>query len=143
MVLPMHPLQVPQRDMCINLRSSNIGMTQQSLHTPQIRSMLHHVRRTTMPQHMRTSLTPHRSRPAHHLPDPLPRQRISPHTQKQRPSHSPPTPYQTRPPQSQIFFQSLDSRAPQRNNPFLIALTSHLRPPLIEMQILHPKPNNL
>jgi len=127
--------------MRINLRRSNIRMPQQRLHTPQIRPMLHHVRRATMPKHMRTRLTPPCRRAPHHLPDPLPRQRISSHTQEQRPLN--PCLNQPRPPHRQISFQRLNSRTPQRNDPFLISLPSNLRAPLVEMHILHPQRNNL
>lgn len=142
-MLPMHPLQMPQRHMRINLRSSDIGMPQQSLNTPQIRPMLYHVRRTAMPKHMRTSLTPPRRSPAHHLPNPLPRQRIPPHTEKHRPLQTVPVPHQPGPTQTQIFFQRLNSTPPQRNNPFFITLTPHLRSPLVQMHILHPQRHNL
>jgi hypothetical protein len=140
-MLPMHPLQVPQRDMRINLRRSNIRMSQQSLHTPQISPVLHHMRRATMPQHMRTHLRPCRS--TNHLPNPLPSQRLPPHTQKQSPRHHPSCLHQLRPPHRQITLQRLHSRAPQRHNPLLIALSSHLRAPLVQMQILHPQRTNL
>jgi len=127
--------------MRINLRSCYIGMPQQSLHAAQIRSMFHHVRRTAMPQHMRTCLAPRpRNRP-HHLPNPLPRQRIPPHTQKQRPLHS--SLHQPWPPQLQISLQRLHRRPTQRHNPLLISLTPNLRPSLIEMHILHPQRTDL
>ena len=149
MMRPMHLLQMSQRHMRINLRSSNIRMPQQSLHTPQIRTMFHHMSRTTMPQLMRTSLSPahRRSRP-HHLPNPLPSQRIPPHTQKQRPRHSPrprqsPRPHQPRPPNLDIPLQRLNRPHSQRHNPLLIALPSHLHPSLIQMQILLPQRTNL
>jgi hypothetical protein len=144
MMLSMHLLQMPQRHMRINLRSRYIGMTQQRLHTSQIRPMLHHVCRAAMPQHMRTSLTPRpRSRP-HHLPHPLPRQRLPPYTQKQRPLQRmmcllQPTLHQPRPPQRQIPLHSLHRRPSQRHNPLLVALPSHLCPSLIEMHIFHPQ----
>ncbi len=127
--------------MRINLRSSYIGMTKQSLHTPQISPMLDHMRRAAMPQHMRTHLRPRR--PAHHLPNPLPRQRLPPHTQKQSPRHHSPSLHQLRSPHRQIPVQRLNSRPPQRHNPFLIALPPHLRAPLVQMQILNPQRTNL
>ncbi len=111
--------------MRINLRRSNIRMPQQSLHTPQISPMLHHMRRATMPQHMRTHLRPCRS--TNHLPNPLPSQRLPPHTQKQSPRHHPSRLHQLRPPHRQISLQRLHSRSPQRHNSLLIALPSHLR----------------
>jgi hypothetical protein len=113
-------------------------MPQQRLHTPQIRTMLDHMGRTAMPQFMWTR--PSIRRP-HHLPNPLPRQWISTHTQKQRPLHA--SLHQPRPPQRQISFQSLHRTPSQRNNPLLIALPSHLRPSHIQMQILHPQRTNL
>ena len=127
--------------MRINLRCSNIGMPQQSLHTTQIRSMFHHMRRATMPQLMRTSLIAVDRSSPYHLPNPLPRQRISPHTQETSPLH--PSLHQSRPSYRQISFQSLHRRPPQRNDPLLIALASHLRPRLIQMQVLHSQRNNL
>ena len=50
----MHLLQMPQSHMRINLRSSNIGMTEQSLHTPQIRASFQEVRRETRAERMDT-----------------------------------------------------------------------------------------
>ena len=145
-MLPMHPLQMPQRHMRIYLRRRNIRMPQQSLHTPQIRSMLHHMRSAAMPQLMRTGLTPTqstaRNRP-HHLPNPLPRQGIPPHTQKQLPPQQLSRPHQPRPSQRQISFQRLDCSPTQRHNPLLISLASHLHPPLIQMHILHSQRHNL
>ncbi len=127
--------------MRINLCRSNIRMPQQSLHTPQISPVLHHMRRATMPQHMRTHLGPCRS--PYHLPNPLPGQRLPPHTQKQGPRHHPSRLHRLRPPQCQISLQRLNSRSPQRHNSLLIALPSHLSPPLVQMQILNSQRTNL
>src|ERR1700733_4370689 len=90
---------------------------------------------------MWTHLRPRR--PTHHLPNPLLSQRLPPHTQKQSPRHHPPSLHQLRPTHRQISLQRLNRRAPQRNNPLLIALPSHLRPPLVKMQILNPQRTNL
>ena len=141
MMLPMHPLQVLHRHMRIHLRRRNIRMPQQPLHAPQVRPMLHHVRRAAMPQHVRTRLRPRMIRPAaasrtishtHCRVSGLPRTlRNSARCIPARTSCPPPAP--------QIRLHRLHRLAPQRHNPLLIALAPHLRPRLVQMQILHPQ----
>jgi len=54
MMLTMHFLESPKRQMRINLRSGNVGMAQQYLHAAQVCAVLHHVRSATVTQTVRT-----------------------------------------------------------------------------------------
>src|SRR5213075_3309507 len=56
MALLVNRLQTVKRQMCVNLRSGDIGVAQNGLHRSQVRAIAHHVRRTTVPQHVRAGV---------------------------------------------------------------------------------------
>ncbi len=51
------------RDVRVNLRGADAGVTEQFLDHAQIRAMLQQVRRKTMPQHVRRDIAPHARAP--------------------------------------------------------------------------------
>src|SRR4051794_5204344 len=73
MVFLIHALQPVKCHMRINLSSRDIGMSENRLHSAQVRAILDHVSRATVPQHMRTSVASVFCRCSYHLPHSLPR----------------------------------------------------------------------
>ena len=56
MMLRIHALQAIERHVGINLRGRNVGVAEDGLHRAQVGSILHHVRRAGVPQHVRTGV---------------------------------------------------------------------------------------
>ena len=56
MMLRVHALQPVERNVGVNLRRRNVGVAKDGLHCPEISSILHHMRRAGMPQHVRTGM---------------------------------------------------------------------------------------
>jgi len=56
MMFRVHALETIQRNVGINLRCRNIGVAKDRLHGAQIGSILDHMRRTRVPQHVRTGM---------------------------------------------------------------------------------------
>ena len=52
----MHCFETAQREMRVDLRGGDVGVTQQSLHTAQVGAMFHHVRGAAMAQHVRAGM---------------------------------------------------------------------------------------
>src|SRR6266852_3154674 len=72
MMLLIDVLQSVQRQMRIDLRGRNIGVTQDRLHRSQVGAVFHHVRGTAMTQHVRAGVaSAARGGRADHLPDAL------------------------------------------------------------------------
>ena len=75
MMLCIHALQTIESDVRVNLRCRNVGVPEDGLHRAQIGTVLHHVRRAGVPQHVRAGMaTRAEARLAHQLPDVLPTQ---------------------------------------------------------------------
>ena len=74
MMLFVHAVQPVEREMGVHLRGRDVGVPEDGLHRAQVGAVLHHVRRATMTQHVRTGV-PRRLRRGivHHLPHALPR----------------------------------------------------------------------
>ena len=77
MMCPVNALQVLHRNVRIHLRGRNIRVSQQALHRPQVRAMLHHMRRATVTQHMRARFALASRGTPNHLPHPLPGERLA------------------------------------------------------------------
>ena len=99
--------------------------------------------RATVPQRMRTSLAT-RCRAPRTISQPTAASAsFRAHSKtKFAPLHSRNAPTPGRP-IVEIMLQSINRRPPHRNNPFLIALPSHLRQSLIQPNIFHPQRHNL
>src|SRR5215469_13948399 len=54
MMAVMYLLQTPQSEVSVDLRSGNIGVSQQRLHAAQVGAILHHVRGAPVPHHVRS-----------------------------------------------------------------------------------------
>src|ERR1700675_4345527 len=73
MMFRIHALQPVERYVGINLRGRNVGMSEDDLHCAQVSSILHHMRRAGVTQHMRTDVPSWRkTRSKPRFPDQLP-----------------------------------------------------------------------
>src|SRR4051812_1316973 len=103
--------------MGVDLSGGDVSVTQQGLHAAQIGSMLHHVGGATVAQFMWAGGA---VLLLYQLPDPLPGERLAPHTEKQSPfqaaSLQPGTAF------AQVMLQRFHGLTTKRHNAFLVAL---------------------
>ncbi len=84
MVLGINTLQAVESYVRVNLRGGNVSMPEYGLDRAQVSSVLDHVRRAGMPQHVRTrTATTNLRSVTYQLPEALPAEAPSSDTEKQ------------------------------------------------------------
>src|ERR1700730_2128138 len=109
-------------------------MAQDRLHCAQICAIFHHVRGTTVPQHVRTDITScARGSGANHLPDALPAQLPCASSEEQERRSLPFR--ENWSPVLHVLGQRILCALPQGHNPFLVALSAYQHVTQIELQV--------
>src|SRR5512146_96475 len=123
MMLLVDRLQAVEREVRIDLRRRNIGVSEDRLHGSQICPVLHHVRRRAVAQHVRRGVVPDwLRRAAHDLPDALASQSSSANVNEHQ--RGLPFAQERRTPVAQIFRNGSLRGLSKRNNTLLISLAA-------------------